>query len=181
MELYPSTTWPTIGPKDARRARLYEVYSEVQRNFSRCLGYPPFHKDWIWADGQHVGSPFPMSYGRRRQLNGADSFTAYCLAKLHHKHWALAIGRGFTISWNWGKGVHYALGAAIFGVGVGLETDYTAITTVTYTSGKKRYNHEIWGDKGNPLFGGQGDGPQYGGDPRVIYAYDIPSGTPPCA
>lgn len=177
-----TTTWPKVGPKNSLRTRFYEDYSEVQRNFSKCMGYPAFHKDWIWADGEHVGGPFPMSYGGARQLNGTDSATAFCLAKLHHPHWPQPVPRGFTVTWNWGKGYGYKLGATILGVGVGTETNYTDITSVIYTAGKskKRY-HVIWGINGNPYFGGQGNGSQYGGDPKIIYSYDIPSGTPPCA
>jgi hypothetical protein len=42
---------------------------------------------------------------------------------------------------------------------------------VIYTAGKskKRY-HVIWGINGDPYFGGQGNGSQYGGDPKIIYS-----------
>jgi hypothetical protein len=81
-------------------------------------------------------------------------------------------GTGHT--WIKQKGFHYAFGATVLGVGIGAETDYSAVTTLTYTAGKSsQYLHWTWGDKGNPEYGGQGG--RWGAWPEIIHTLE---GTP---
>jgi len=177
-----TSTWPTIGPNDSRRTKLLEMYEELQHNYATCEGYKAFHTDKIWAEGTYVNhNVFPLGYGKAGYLNGTDTFTGYCLEKINHLYWTQRIARGFTETWNWGSGYGFKLGATVEGAGLGTETDYTTITSVIYTAGKRSYDHWTWGVNGNPIYGGQGYGAKYGGDPKIIHAYDIPSGTPPCA
>jgi Fibronectin type III domain len=171
-----TTTWPTIGPNDSRDARILEQYVYYTKKWKDCDGSNITHIE-IWANGTDPStSTFPMSYGAAGQLNSTDGFVPWCDEELDHPAWVQRISPGFSESWSWGKGWHFDLGASVLGVGIQDQTNYTTITTVNYTALRKKGDkytlHWIWGNDGNPLYGGQGIATKFGGDPRIIHAYD---------
>src|SRR6185437_9540483 len=135
--------------------------------------------DRVWAEGTDTStSTFPLRWGPRNALNGNNGIADWCNAKQHHSAWVQKVSGGFGIDWPSTKGHHWGVGASVEGIGIGMETDYTTITDVTYTAGKGKFSHWIWGQKGNPYrydLGGK-----FGSDPEVIYAYDLPNGNSAC-
>ncbi len=175
-----TTTWPAIGPQDSRRALLNEDFIDRRHNYAKCDTYAAYHTDRIWATGTHVSTTvFPLGWSAAKYLNNNNDFTKYCTEKINHPAWVQKITAGFGTDWAHTKGWSYGLGATVEGIGVSAETDYTTSTDVTYTAGTRNYSHYFWGQKGNPYYFTNGG--RYGGDPKIIYDYDVKWGTPPCA
>jgi hypothetical protein len=173
-------TWGTIGPNDSRRAQMYEDFYERQKNYPACGGYKAFHKDWIVSEGLHKGTSSEARYGSSGGLNSTDTEANYCNFRSEHEGWVYQFSPNTGDIWTSERGYSYSLGASILGVGVGVETDYTQVTALTYNAGtKNRYHHWTWGLKGNPFNGGpnsgdcpSGSGHSCGGWPEIVHALD---------
>jgi fibronectin type III domain protein len=173
-------TWGTIGPNDSRRAQMLEDYYVDEKTYPACNGYAEHHKWWTIPDGLHKGTGPETHYGSSGYLNGTDTEGNYCDFRADHPGWVYQFAANTGDIWSSEKGYSYGIAAAVDGFGVGDETDYSTVTTLTYSAGTKtRYRHWTWGDTGNPYWGGpnSGDCPAFsghscGGFPEIVHALD---------